>query len=278
MHELSKIALGTVQFGLDYGIANQSGKPNYDEISDILGFSLKTGITTLDTASAYGDSEKVLGEYGVSSFNVITKFLPKDQNLSLEESLQNSLVNLNSESVYGFLAHRPEALDVIAWSKMNDLKADGKVKKIGYSLQSVAEFEIVMDKGFIPDLVQVPFNLFDHRFKEICIDLKNRDVEVHTRSTFLQGLFFLKENQFNDHFMNVKQLILDLQNKYQDTLAQILLNYALQQDFIDKVIIGVQSKNQLIQNISFLKKSSNIEEIHDLISEDVLNPALWPKN
>jgi aryl-alcohol dehydrogenase-like predicted oxidoreductase len=277
MYDLSKIALGTVQFGLEYGISNQSGKPDSNEISDILDFSLKAGISTLDTASAYGDSEQILGEYGVKGFDVITKFLPIDQDSGLEKSFEQSLLNLQTESVYGYLAHRADAIDKTTWHSLQKIKEQGKVKKIGFSIQTVEEFERVTKKGFMPDLIQVPFNLFDQRFKKICIELKSKGVEIHTRSTFLQGLFFVKSNHLSSHFKDVQNLISKLQEQYQDTLAQNLLRYALQQDFIDKVIIGIQSKTQLSQNIIDLEGVSILKEVDQKISDNILNPALWPR-
>jgi aryl-alcohol dehydrogenase-like predicted oxidoreductase len=276
MGNFSKIALGTVQFGLDYGVSNELGKPDKSAVQEILDFALENNITTLDTASAYGDSESVLGDYGIDNFQIVTKFLPLDIEKGIENSLQESLTKLQTKAVYGYLAHRADSIDVNTWSSLNDLKESGQVKKIGFSLQSVDEFDRMKKKGFIPDLIQVPFNLFDNRFKALCIDLKKDGVEIHTRSTFLQGLFFLKPNEL-EAFEEVKHIILNLQKTHKEQLAQHLLIYVLQQDYIDKVVIGVQSKKQLAQNICALEVSKEIKDINMTFSEIILNPALWPK-
>jgi aryl-alcohol dehydrogenase-like predicted oxidoreductase len=276
MSDLSKIVLGTVQFGLDYGVSNELGKPDKSAVREILDFALENNITTLDTASAYGDSESVLGDYGIDNFQIVTKFLPLDIEKGIENSFQESLTKLQTKAIYGYLAHRADSIDINTWSFLNELKESGQVKKIGYSLQSIDEFDRAYEKGFLPDLIQVPFNLLDNRFKALCLDLKKDGVEIHTRSTFLQGLFFLRPNQL-ESFIEVKDIIVNLQHFYKDQLAQHLLNYVLQQDFIDKVVIGVQSKKQLAQNICALEVSKEIKDLDMEFSESILNPALWPK-
>ncbi|GAK94380.1 oxidoreductase [Nonlabens ulvanivorans] len=129
MSNLSKIALGTVQFGIDYGISNKLGKPDQHVVKQILDFALANEITTLDTASAYGDSELVLGNYGISDFKVITKFLPQEVEKGIESSFQDSLTKLKSKSVYGYLAHRADSIDVKTWSFLKHLKKQDKLKK-----------------------------------------------------------------------------------------------------------------------------------------------------
>lgn len=276
MSNLSKIALGTVQFGIDYGISNKLGKPDQHVVKQILDFALANEITTLDTASAYGDSELVLGNYGISDFKVITKFLPQEVEKGIESSFQDSLTKLKSKSVYGYLAHRADSIDVKTWSFLKHLKKTGQVEKIGYSLQSVSEFERANGKGFFPDLIQVPFNLLDNRFKKLCKKLSKQCVEIHSRSTFLQGLFFMNTEELQG-LEEAIPVISELQNTHSNQLAQYLLNYVLQQDFIDKVVIGVQSKEQLSQNISELDYNVHIKDLDIVLSEKILNPALWPK-
>lgn len=274
MNNLSKIAIGTVQFGLDYGISNKTGKPDIHKVKEILDFANENNITTLDTASAYGDSELVLGNYGVDEFKVITKFLPQDIDKGLEYSFKQSLTKLKLKTIYGYLAHRVDSIDDKTWSILKKFKSAGLVDKIGYSLQSLSEFQRANEKGYFPDLIQVPFNLLDNRFKGLCKKLKKQGVEIHTRSTFLQGLFFMN-TEVMEGFEEVIPVISDLQNKYKGELAQHLLRYVLQQKFIDRVVIGVQSKEQLVQNISELELNVRIKDLDLVFSENILNPALW---
>jgi len=278
MTDLSKLALGTVQFGLVYGISNKYGRPDQSTVNETLSYAQSKGIKTLDTASAYGDAEKVIGQYVTDEFDIVTKFLPTDIEKGLVKNLNISLENLKKESVYGFLAHRTNSISEDVWELLKDLKEKGLVKKIGFSLQTVDECKKVLDRGFIPDLVQVPYNLFDHRFKDLCIELKKLNTEIHSRSTFLQGLFFVPSEGMNSFFNKVKDPIAQLQSKYETKLSQFLLKYCLSQNFIDKVIIGVQNKKQLEQNVLGLENIGILEEINMVIPEEILNPALWPKN
>ncbi|MBC7757325.1 MAG: aldo/keto reductase, partial [Phormidesmis sp. FL-bin-119] len=98
--------LGTVQFGLNYGISNDKGQTTKMEIGNILSKSLQFGVDMLDTASAYGESEKSIGKHISRSFKIISKF-PGSVKCSddIKASLNESLLNLNVESLYGYLAH-----------------------------------------------------------------------------------------------------------------------------------------------------------------------------
>ncbi len=101
-----KLALGTVQFGLSYGVTNQSGQVEIDEVKKILNYAEKNNIETLDTASLYGNSEKVLGEIGVHDYQIITKTIPlKDDVDKVVDGFYKSLKNLNKEQVEGLLIH-----------------------------------------------------------------------------------------------------------------------------------------------------------------------------
>ena len=57
------IILGSAQFGLNYGITNKKGKVSEQELVKILELAAESGITTIDTAPAYGSSEETLGKY-----------------------------------------------------------------------------------------------------------------------------------------------------------------------------------------------------------------------
>jgi aryl-alcohol dehydrogenase-like predicted oxidoreductase len=212
MIETNRIALGSVQFGLNYGISNNNNyKPSINEVQAILDFAFENQINFLDTANAYGDAEQIIGALNNKRFNVITKFLPESQNGLFENQFNQSLDKLQAQSLYGLLAHRP--MDVVKnpliWKKMNAQKENLHVSKIGFSFENVEEYFAVMKKSFIPDLVQVPFNYFDDRFIAIIEDLKNKGCEIHTRSSFLQGLFFADTNLLPSFFADVKEIILN---------------------------------------------------------------------
>lgn len=280
MNLKSKIGLGTVQFGLDYGISNESGKTPKYEVKRILDFAKNEGIDTLDTAIAYGESERVLGEIGIENFEVVSKFLPESElNIPLEEQLKKTLRSLKTENVYGYLAHRPA--DILDnpdhWKILNRFKEQGIVNKIGFSLNETSELEQLLDKRFVPDLLQVPFNYFDRRFEELITQLHSKGCEIHTRSTFLQGLFFKNPESLPSHFEEVKGVLQEVQVTA-SKLAGSLLRFVLEKPFIDKVIVGVETKEQLFENLTDLGIADRLAQKDFEISNLILNPSRWPKN
>lgn len=277
MIDVNKIGIGTVQFGLNYGISNKNGKTNNFEIEQILNTAGQKGVNCIDTASAYGNAEERIGEFDLNPFRVVSKFMPLIDGTTIFNQIHQSLNNLNQKSIYGYLAHRP--MDVYKkpeqWEELQEIKANGLISKIGFSLNEPEEILQLLDKGLIPDLIQVPYNYFDRRFEDIMINLKENGCEIHTRSTFLQGLFFMNSDELPTFFDEVKPQLNILQRN--NFLAKSLLNYTSTKSFIDKVIIGVENNNQLIEN---LDNSNRIEELEDLdfsFSKKILMPMYWPK-
>jgi len=281
---ISKIALGTVQFGLDYGISNDSGQTSKAEVKKILEEASNFGVKTIDTARSYGSSEEALGQTGVHQFDVVTKLNPAElHKLSVKEQVQNSLQSLNVQHLYGVLFHNSESAlsNPEAVNRLQKLKEEGLVKKTGYSLYTPDELSKILDKYPLPDIIQVPFNILDKRFEPQLLDLHNKGVEIHTRSTFLQGLFFMHPDSLGRFFDPVKSFITTMQKKMssKQALAAFLLLEVLQARFIDKVVIGVNTSNQLRENISGLMSSST-QIYFDIptVKDSILMPNLWPKN
>lgn len=273
-----KLGLGTVQFGLPYGISNKKGQTTEEEVVKILETAKSYKIEVLDSASAYGSAEDVLGQNNLSSFEVVSKFMPPSKGKSISFQLDDSLRKLGLTSFYGYLAHRPmEILDYPEqWEELLEFKAKTKVKKIGFSLNEPEELRQLVGKGYVPDLVQLPYSYFDRRFESTMKDLKGRGCEIHTRSAFLQGLFFMNPHKLNNFFNEVKPLITQLQEK--QPLNGAILKFVLDKPFIDKVIIGVENEIQLVENIESIKKSSSLPELENKISDNILIPSRWPRN
>jgi aryl-alcohol dehydrogenase-like predicted oxidoreductase len=275
---INKIGLGTVQFGLPYGISNINGQTTTSETAKIISYAKTVGIETLDSASAYGNAEEVIGNIGVAEFKVVSKFISPKNEKDLEEQLFTTLKNLKIKKLYGYLAHRPEELlhSKCQWEKIQEFKEKGIVQKIGFSLNYVSELDHLLANNFTPDLIQVPFNFFDQRFENHMAMLKGYGCEIHTRSTFLQGLFFRSSDGLPEHFDFVKPLLDDLQNN-QINLVGSLLRFVVDKPFIDKVIIGVETIDQLQMNLLDLAKGDSLEVKNFNIPEIILVPALWPK-
>lgn len=274
---MNKIALGTVQFGVNYGISNKEGQTTLPEVKKILNIAHQNNLDVIDTANAYGNSETTLGLTTLNDFKVVSKFINVNQPEDLINQFNKSLSLLKINKLYGYIAHRPyEALNnKNIWEELLILKKEGKVSKIGFSFNTIEEAEAVINKNIIPDLIQVPFNYFDNRFEKYMIYFKNEyNTEIHTRSTFLQGLFFLKPSELNSFFNPIKGLLLELQK--QEYLSYQLLEYVVLNDFIDKVIIGVNNSEQLIYNLNYSKFNyPKLSKLNTEISNEILTPSLW---
>lgn len=274
-----KIGLGTVQFGLPYGISNTNGQTSSAEVKSILNLAIKNGINCIDTASAYGNAEQVLGENDLKPFRIVSKYISPTKENPLNTQLQNTLSYLKVEKLYAYLAHRPT--EILAnnsqWEILNERKSAGFMEKIGFSLNDPSELSDLLDAGFLPDIIQVPYNFIDNRFEKQMIDLKSKGCEIHTRSTFLQGLFFKNVDSLPSFFDAVKPLIKDIQNqtKY---ISGSLLNFVLAKPFVDKVIIGVENTLQLQNNLNDLSYSVNLVNNTGLtIPKEILMPSNWPQ-
>lgn len=274
----SKLVLGTVQFGLQYGV-NSAGRPSEDAVKDILAEAAKGGIATLDTSSAYGNSEEILGECITpnESFKIVSKY-PKVETPVCEMFI-SSLKRLKVDKLYGYLLHHFEVYknNPAVWDEFIALKESGKVQKIGFSLYTPEELEFILKNGSPFDLIQVPFNIFDKKFLSYMKELHEKGVEIHVRSTFLQGLFFKDRNALPEKLRPMKKYLLQLDefsNKSGLSISEIALNYNLQNPFIDGVLIGVDNVEQLQMNLNSVKDTPIDIEI-DVKEQELLNPVNW---
>jgi len=284
LSKINKIVLGTVQFGQDYGISNNEGKTKFEDVKKILEFAQFNNIKTLDTANVYGDAENLLGKIGVEKFQVISKFKSQKKE-SIEEKFFETIYKLNIKNLYAYLSHDSNEIlnDPDIWSVLTDIKKQNKIKKIGFSFNSVSEFEKICELGIKPDIIQIPFNLLDNRFKKTAKYCSKNKIEVHSRSVFLQGLFFLDTSQLPNELKKMKkylnELILICKNNH-CTINQLALKYVLSKKYIDKVLIGVENVNQFKENINLLYKNINykvFEIIENITIKDkyLLNPSNW---
>ncbi len=286
LNKISKIVLGTVQFGLNYGINNTSGKVCFADLKSILSYAYKSGIKTLDTSHAYGDSEIVLGKSFLTNdfdFNVISKYPLTDK--SVKYVFEESLSHLGKDKIYGYLVHHFDyyRLNPEIWADFVMLKNQGKVSKIGFSIYSIEQLQYLFDNNVAFDLIQFPYNIFDRQFEPYLSKLKNMGVEIHTRSVFLQGLFFKDLSTLDGKLSALKPYLSKL-HQYCETMGisvtQLALNYVLNNQFIDGVLIGVDSVEQLKCNIDVLdyQLDNSTTEFVDHINikeKELLNPVNW---
>lgn len=279
---IKKLALGTVQFGLQYGIGNNNGRTTESEVKNILNYAIANGIRTLDTAYLYGDSEQVLGNCTDKPFHIISKFPEVHSAEELNHYFKESLSRLQVNNLYGYMAHRSDSVkksDV--WEALQQLKSERRISKIGYSLYTTEELDDLLDHNRFPDIIQVPFNILDRRFEKHLTILHQQGVEVHTRSAFLQGLFFQDMNMLSDYFTPVFPFLAKLNEKYPDANAKAgtLLNYCVKQSYIDKVVIGVNTQAQLQTNVESISEDGTDDlGLVPTIDPSILQPSNWPKN
>ena len=289
MHN-NKIILGTAQFGLDYGINNKKGRPTYETIKEILDLAHAKKIIFLDTAEGYGNSHEIIGDYHRNSnnkFEVITKFSPlrKDFSNNISERIKHHLRIMNIDSIYCYMFH--SYIDFKKYFNLFrldllELKKKGVINKIGVSLHSNNDMIDVLKNQDI-ELIQLPYNLFDNKNKreKVILKAKKLGIEIHTRSTFLQGLFFKDIASIEGELSVLKKYLFKLQCIIDPSeINNLALNYVYSNPNIDAVLIGVDSVSQLKNNISCVEnnKYRNIFDNINLINveeENMLNPANW---
>lgn len=285
----SKLALGTVQFGLDYGINNITGQIPPKEIKEILEFAKNNGIEFLDTAYLYGNSEKILGEVlreTGDDFNIISK-LPKCSRSELRKYFNESLDRLHRAEIYGYMYHDFNTYlnDKSTLDELLNFKEEGKIKKFGFSLYYPDELEILFHDNLQFDMIQVPYNLLDRRFEQYFKELNDRGIIIHTRSVFLQGLFFKDYNLLSGKLVEFRNFLININEFAQNhaiPLENIALGIALNNKLINKIVVGVDNSFQLSELIAIEKKVPGKElyqEINEIISKESISEELFiPSN
>ena len=298
-----KIALGTVQFGLNYGVSNTQGQVPLNEVKNIIQLAKELGIDTLDCAPVYGNSEKTLGEIeSLKTFNIITKIPKLSANeVTILPYIQKSLCDLKQKQVSTLLFHNVDDLIFHQYKhKFYDelimLKQQGLVTSIGASLYQPSQWQ-KLNSQFQLDILQVPVNALDQRFisHDLLLEFQKNNIKLHCRSLFLQGLLLMEAKHWPDYFvpfkkklnafhalakkLNISKLTLALAIVVQN--SHISDSVFLQNKVIDKLIVGCCSTKQLEEIIlayqEALLLNINSQELSTLASnqQGLINPSLW---
>ena len=286
----SKLGLGTVQFGMPYGVTNDNGIVSSDEVSKVIELAKVNGVRIVDTAICYGDAEEIIGKVGVGSFDVVTKIPKLPENLDsvrswLEIEAESSLRRLRINGFYALLVHHPSDLlgkfGIELVIALRELQKQGLTKLIGVSLYHPDTLRPVMD-AMSPEIVQIPVNLFDQRYEKLGILklLAARDIEVHSRSTFLQGLLLLRPDELPPQFATWKADWVKIQrylNVLGSTQLEACMSYPTMLREVSKIIVGVQSYNQMSQILEAAKNPFPFDwsplSVND---EQLIDPSKWP--
>ena len=278
-----QLSIGTAQFGLDYGISNDSGRVSSSELSSIFQYMESIGLFEFDTAQTYGDTESLLAKFLATNHNllktkIITKFsLSKHyESGDIEKHVKVSLANLNVKSIFGVLLHNfndyknnPEL-----WKEMLRLRSLGVIENIGFSIYYPEELDFVLKSKVDFDIIQIPFNVFDRRFKRFFSELESRNILIYFRSIFMQGLVFLDPGFINQKLDLAKKYIQSLRSISFDSgihINSLCLNYALSQNSTYKIIIGVSSSAELKKNISLIKEFNKSHEVFERLDNLKIN-------
>jgi len=302
----AELVLGSVQLGLAYGVANKTGKPSREAALALARRAAESGVVQFDTARAYGDSEERLGE-ALAGRDVltVTKLSPladlpagvsrESVRAAVDASIAQSCHALGRDALQCILLHRASHMtdhDGAIWHRLLEHLSDGRVQKLGVSVQSPQEALDALENSVVRH-IQIPFNILDWRWREAGIDtafMARPGVIVHTRSTFLQGLLAIDDPSIWPKIDGVDPgSVLDtlrglVRDFGRESLADLCLAYVRGQDFVDGVVVGLETEEQLDRNLHLaVKRPLSPEECAEAerrvphLPEQLLNPALWPK-
>lgn len=305
---VKKLVLGTAQLGLHYGIANQQGKPDQHASESLIKTAITNGVLCVDTARAYGNSEEVIGQVLKSGWSgrvqVITKLFPlfdcpRDASHAVvkafvDASVYRSCAELQVNKLDTLLLHRASHLQDWScgvWSRLQEHRSNGLIKTLGVSVQTPEELEFALAN---PDVghIQMPYNVLDWRWDKSIPVIESvktkRQLTIHVRSALLQGLLasgnaehWLKA-QVNEPNVVIEWLGANARETGCESIAELCLRYVRSLNWVDGVVVGVETMQQLVENIaSFSGEGISEQNIRTLntsrpkLDEDSLNPAIW---
>jgi uncharacterized protein len=277
-----KIGLGTAQFGLNYGISNESSVVAIDEVEKIIRSCIRLKLDYIDTAQSYGDAEEKIGNFSLTNFKVITKIKNYEDLKSVRPSVIKSLANLKIKVIFGVMIHDFEFFmeNQEVLQELIKLQGQGFIEKIGFSLYYPNQLNYLLENNIYFDFIQVPYNILDRRFEVYFDELKALGKEIHVRSVFLQGLFFMNTEKLSTHFNGVKGLLKELQNEvnaFNTSMHSACLRFVHDNDKIDCVLVGVTSNNEFLENINSLCDNTDISFLQKfkINDENILLPFNW---
>ena len=284
---MNRIVLGGAQLGLPYGILNGGETLSSEEVARILDTAVGHGIDSIDTAIAYGQSESVIGETAQNRFNIISKLPPLPSEVSnvsewVHMQVDASLARLNCKSLDALLLHRPQDLveqhGAELYAAINSLKIKKIIQRFGISIYAPDELDGIIGK-FDIDVVQAPLNVFDRRILGVIDQLTARNIEVHVRSVFLQGVLIASPKDrpqrfqpWSEHFSRFDTWVLSTGV----SAMACCLAFALQQPGVAKLVIGTTSAESLTEIMNSIP-NMHLEVPADLQSsiEQLIDPRVW---
>ena len=296
-YKLSKIGLGAVQFGLDYGFTK---KKTQEQVNEILECAAKNGINFIDTAREYGDSEKKIGECIAESNNdfiIATKLekIPKSNTFdynclrdSIYRSIEASLNNLKLQNLDILQLHQTDEYLIANpnfWLIIEELKSEKIIGAFGASVYEESEALYIIENfpGLL-DFIQVPYNVFDQRFSALEEILKKHSIGVVSRSTFLKGMIPCKINSMPEELSALighKMKLENIAEKLTITVEELALLFVYCNNFITSTILGVDTSGELESNVKTIRKYGakvlNLKDLTESAINDLklIDPRKW---
>lgn len=271
MKQISSMTIGTVQLGMNYGIANMGGKPDENQSFSMLSTAFEHGVTSLDTARSYGNSEEVIGRFlrtwkgDVPHITTKIKFPEKeveDVEGYVFSEVKKSLQNLGVERVNVVMLHLPGDLKQYGAkvvTAMEKLVLQGLTDQIGVSVYVADEVEEMLKYPQF-SATQVPMSVFDQR---LIVDgtiekLREKNYTVFVRSVFLQGLFFLEPDKIDDpilvrHAVPKIRMIREIAKEEQMSVAQLAIAFIRDLPGVTSLVLGADTPKQVLDNIDGLR-------------------------
>ena len=290
---IKKIIIGTAQFGTKYGVSNKK-RISKEQIKKIFYFLEKKNIHTFDTAENYGDAELKIGKYNKKKqFALSTKIssLKKIKQKDLEEQINSKVENmcnrLNTNKINYLLLHdfkdiqrkNNKSKKIIAI--LRKIKKSGKILNFGVSVYSCKDAEKIIESHKI-DFIQIPFNLFDQSLlkKNFYKKLQKKKIDIHIRSIFLQGLVFINyKKEKNKKILKITKKINFFLEKKKNEKIKLLINFIKNYNFFKKIVIGVNSLNQIKEITKIFEQNVNYNKSQFLeykrTDKSLIDPRNW---
>lgn len=296
-----ELCLGTVQFGMDYGIKGQK-QPSVEQAVDMLDYATQNGINTIDTANAYGSAEDVVGAFlekktiARDKLFIVSKFRPnllddvgQDKYYEImRNNLENTLSRLHTDYLDSYLLHSARYIfDDEIIDTLNRLKADGLAERVGVSVYEPEEAKKCIERPNV-DFMQLPYSIFDQRMEKAGVFeyAKNNNIQIHSRSAFIQGLILMEEDEIPPFLSKAKPIVRKISllcNRHGISRIALAMNYVKQQSRISHLVFGVDNIEQLMENIKLFEEDISVAVVDDIAKEfrnieaDIVMPSLWKK-
>lgn len=298
-----ELCLGTVQFGMDYGIRNQK-QPTVEDAVQMLDYATQNGIDNIDTANAYGTAEDVVGTFlqrktiDRNQLFIISKFKPnllddisEDKYYDvMKANLENSLERLHTDYLDSYLLHSARYVwDDAIIDTLNRMKSEGYVRNVGVSVYEPDEAKKCIERSNI-DFMQLPYSIFDQRMKaEGVFEMAKQAVhktQIHSRSAFVQGLILMKEDEVPPFLEKAKPIVRKIDqmcSQYEVSRIELAMSYVKRQSVVSHLVFGVDNLEQLKDSIRLFENSMSADIIDDIAKEftnietDIVMPSLWKR-